>query len=353
MTLVNTLLEPIRVDYREALDKNENRGSKYGALAQFMRDTSAPNSIFTDDTKAKISGSFGNTVNIPVIDYKDVTLTNTRSCVIADDENTSQLINVTYTTYQFGFTMVPSQYSQNSIGYENDFKIKMKAALNKFQATLDSQCIAQLESDKNQFWTNVAPDYYAEIGDTLQVPLAQKEDFYNNLQSIHGTMDFGADDIQVVSNWNELTNVRRYFAQGAQNGINEAFQLGPYSWDSTNRVLNTAGTGSTVYSYPQGTVAIWNRNDPDSIRGQSIGGTESPSKQWAVVPVLLEDGSTIDMGTYYTQDCADKSALGGGANEASLVEGFSFHTDIVTMTAYNSDRAGRYSPIVKSEMKQV
>jgi hypothetical protein len=353
MTLVNTLLEPIRVDYREALDKYENRGSKYGALAQFMRDTNSSNSIFTEDTKSKIAGSFGNTVNIPVIDFKDVTLTNTRSCVIADDENTSQLINVTYTTYQFGFTMTPSTYSQNSIGYEADFAVKMKAALNKFQATLDTQCIAQLETDKNQFWTNIAPDYYAVLADALQVPVAEKEDFYNQLQSIHGTMDFSADDIQVISNWNEMANVRRYFAQGAQNGINEAFQLGPYQWDSTNRITNSVDVGSTLYSYPQGSVALYNRNDPDSIAGHTIGSADSPSKQWAVVPVVLENGMTINMGSYYTQDCEDRSALGGGANGASLIEGFSFHTDIVTMTSYNSDRAGSYSPIVKSEILSV
>jgi len=350
MTLVNTLLEPLRVEYRGALDKYENRGSKYGALAQFMRDTNSSNSIFTEDTKAKISSSFGNTVKIPVIDYKDVTLSNTRSCVIADDENTSELINVTYTTYQFGFTMTPSQHYQNSISYERDFTAKMKGALNKFQATLDSQCIAQLESDKNQEWTNVDPDYYAVVADALQVPLAGKEDFYNQLQSVHGTMDFSADDVQVISNWQENANVRRYFAQGASNGINENFQLGPYTWDSTNRITNAAGVGSTLYSYPQGTVAIYNRNDPDSIAGHRIGSADSPSKEWGVVPITLESGMTINMGTYYTQDCADRSSLGGGANGASLLEGFSFHTDVVTMTSYNSDRAGTYSPIIKSEI---
>lgn len=353
MSLINALLEPIRVEYEGALDKYENRGSKYGALAQFMRDTEAENSIFTEDTKNKISASFGNTVNIPVIDFKDMVLSNTRTCVIADDENDSNLIAVTYTTYQFGFTMTPAQHYQNSVSYEKDFQTKMKRGLNSLQAALDNQCLAQLEADKNQLWTNIDPDYYTVLADALQVPLAEKEDFYNQLQSIHGTMDFSADNIQVVSNWNEMANVRRYFAQGAQNGINEAFQLGPYEWDSTNRITNGVNVGSTLYSYPQGTVAIWNRNDADSIAGHTIGSADSPVKQWAVVPITLESGMTMNIGSYYTQDCSDESAKGGGASGASLKEGFSFHTDVVTMTSYNSDRVTTYSPIVKSEILSV
>jgi len=350
MTLVNTLLEPLRAEYLNRLDKYENRGSKYGAMAQFMRDTDSSESILSDDAKRKITDSFGNTINIPVIDYKDVTIGNTRSCIIADDENTSQLIGVTFTTYVFGFTMTPAQHYQNSIDYQADFTTKMKAALNSFQDAVDTQCVAQLETDKNAFWTGVAPDYYAQVGDALQVPQAEKEDFYNQLQSVHGTMDYSAEDIQVISNWQEAANVRRYFAQGAANGINEAFQLGPYEWDQTNRVTNNALVASTLYSYPKGSVAIYNRNDADARLGTTIGSADSPVKQWAEIPVVLESGQTIMMGSYYNQDCADKSALGGGASERSHVEAFEFSTEIATLTAYNSDPAGRFSPVIKTEI---
>jgi len=350
MTLVNTLLEPIRAEYLQRLDKYENRGSKYGALSQFMRDTEADNSILSDDAKAKITGSFGNTVDIPVVDYKDVTIGNTRSCLIADDENTSQLFAVTFTTYVFGFTMTPAQHYQNSIDYQNDFTLKMRMALNSFQIAVENQCIAQLESDKNAFFPTDVTNYYPAVGDALQVPQAEKEDFYNQLQSIYGTMDYDTDNIQVISNWAEAANVRRYFAQGAENGINEAFQLGPYEWDQTNRVTNNLGVQSTLYSYPKGSIAIWNRNDADAVLGSTIGSADSPVKQWAEVPVVLDNGMTMNMASYYTQDCADKSALGGGASERSHVESFEFSTDIFTVTAYNSDRVNRYSPVVKTEI---
>jgi len=351
MTLVNTLLEPLRAEYLGALDKYENRGSKYGALSTFMGDTDEANSILSGDAKDKIKASFGNSINIPVVDYKDVTIGSTRSCIIADDENTSNLVAVTFTTYVFGFTMTPAQHYQNSVKYQEDFNLKMKMALNSFQSALDTQCINQLEADKNQFWTNVAPDYYTQAADALQVAQAEKTDFYNQLGSIMGTMDYAMDDVKVISNWQELANVRRYAAQGSGNSSNLAFQLPPYSFEASNRIVNGAPTTeSTSYAFPSGSVAIINANDADAILGARIGAADSPVKEWSEVSVPLEDGRTMMLGSYYNQDCADKSALGGGANERSHVESFEFSTEVATLSAYNSNPANRYSPIVKTEI---
>ena len=94
MSLVATRLQSWRVE-NPALDRNMTRPLEYGALDFFVGQTYAPNSIISPELRDRAFASMGNTVQVPVINYDgDVTVSNTRSCVIADDENTSALYNV-------------------------------------------------------------------------------------------------------------------------------------------------------------------------------------------------------------------------------------------------------------------
>ena len=88
MSLVNTRLQAIRSQYAGSLDKYEDRLSNYGAWAKFVEDTTDPESIVTADILEKAGMSAGNTLEIPVIDGEDVTISNVRTCTIADDEST-------------------------------------------------------------------------------------------------------------------------------------------------------------------------------------------------------------------------------------------------------------------------
>ena len=113
MSLVATRLQNWRINNPE-LDRNMTRPSEYGALDFFIQQTDAPNSIISNELRERAFASIGNVVQVPVINYDgDVTVSNTRSCTIADDENTSALYTVTWTTYSVGFTMVPTLYMNN------------------------------------------------------------------------------------------------------------------------------------------------------------------------------------------------------------------------------------------------
>ena len=103
------------------------RPLEYGALDFFIEQTNAANSIINPNLRDRAFESIGNTVQIPVINYDgDVTVSNVRSCVIADDENTSALYTVNWVTLAVGFTMVPQLYRNNEISYEHDFARKME-----------------------------------------------------------------------------------------------------------------------------------------------------------------------------------------------------------------------------------
>lgn len=349
MSLVQTLMQPLRTQYMGALDKNEARSSRYGAWDFFADENRRTDGIFDADIRAKIKDSFGNSVVVPVLDAKEVTIGNVRSCTIADDANTSKLVTLTFATYAFGFTMYPSLYKNNDIKYQTDFTRKLKNYLNQFAALLDSQAIATLENAKNQFWTGIAA-YYPETADALQVTQAQKNDFFNNLQAILETMDFYGNP-HIIASTSVSPLVRRISEQGGQNQTNEAWQLSPYEWHFTNRIPNGAGVQSTLYAVQEGSVAYETRVDPDSEAGHDVAGG---AIQWRKVNVPLPNTPNgLEMGSLYREDCTDASgvqASGVSALTATKKESYQWSVDIVFSSAYNSDPANRYNPIVKAEI---
>ncbi len=350
MSLINTLMQPLRAEYMGKFDKNESRPSRYGAYDHFREDSNFVGGIMTQSIIDKVKRSMGNTVTIPVLDAKTVTIGNVRSCTIADDENTSNLVTLTFVTYAFGFTMRPAQHFNNDINYQEDFNRKLNDYLIQFAATLDTAAVNVLETNKNQLWTGLTA-YYAEVADALQVTQALKNDFYNNLQAIMETADF-YNDIKVISSTSGSPLVRRLDAQGDANSVNEAFQITPYDWKFTNRITNGGGVQSTLYAVDQGSVGFETRIDPDAIAGSKIGS----QAEWDSVMVPIP-GSVhpIEMGAFYREDCSDASNLqapntGTAHLTRTKKESFEWSVDAVYLSAYNSDIANRYNPIIKAEI---
>jgi len=337
-------MQPLRSEYAASLDKNEARASRYGAFDFFKEDTKRTGGILDADTINNIKRSFGNSVVVPVLDGGDVTIGNVRSCAIADDENTSQLVTLTFVTYAFGFTMHTAQYTNNDIKYQTDFTRKLKKYLNKLAATLDTAAINKLEANKNAFWTSLT-DYYPQTAGAMQITQAQKGDFYNKLQAIMETADFYGD-IKVIKSTSGSPMVRRLSAQGAGNDENDSFQFGPYEWMWSNRIGNGAGVEATGYAVESGNVAFETRLDPDALAGHRIGDVS----EWGVVNVPLPGSpNSIEMGTFYRKDCNDSSGISTGLTR-TLKESFEWSMDAMYLTSYNRDTVNRYNPIVKFEI---
>lgn len=344
--LAVTLTQNLRSQYRRKLDKNENRPSVYGGLNLFKAQNTQAGGIFSEEELNNIAKSFGNTVQIPVISHEDIVIGNTRTCNFQTGGPESALVTLTFITYSFGFDMYPSQYFNNDVKYEQDFNRKLENRLLALATTLDAQCIATLEANKNQFFPANITAFYPAVGDALQVPQADKEDFYNQLGSITGTMDYFQTP-DVALNHVGMGLVRRLAAQGEGNAVNEGFQLMGYTWYPTNRVTNNIGVESTVYGVIPGNVAMVPRVDPDSLMNHAIGDV----KEWSTVNVPILD---MDMGVFYQADCADGSGIQGGAGVAGLTntkrESFQYSFDVCFQTAYNSDPVTRHSPIIKAEI---
>lgn len=352
MTLVSTLMQPLRTKYvPKTMDKNEVRPSRYGAWDFFQKQSAMDGGILTEEAKKFIDASAGNAVTIPVLNAENVTISNVRSCTIAADTETSALVTLTFATFAFGFTMTPARHFNNDVSYQALFNKKMEEYLLKLAATLDSASVGTLETNRNIYFPAAMTKYYPVVGNALQIGQDQKNDFFNQLEAIMMEQDYYGNT-NIVGSTSLLPMLNRLQAQGGGNATNEDFQFDLYKWNFTNRLINGAGIESTLYSVPDGNVATRNRNTPDQIAKSLIGSVDAPLKQWGEQQMPIVN---LKMGTFYTRDCADQSALdGGGARmtqlQRSMVEGFAFDTDVCFVTAYNSDPANRYSPITKSEI---
>jgi hypothetical protein len=340
MSLVNSLMQNLRTQYPNNLDKNELRAAEYGALDFFRQDTNSPDSILDADTRANIKASFGNTVVVPVLDAEDVTIGNVRSCTIPDSENTSNLITLTFATYAFGFTMFPAQHFNNDVKYQADFDRKLRKYLLKFAEVLDLACVNVLETNKNTYAGNLAA-YYPFTSSALQVADEEKNDLFNQLSTITREMNFSGK-ANIISSYGLFPLVERLRNQGGGNSVNEAFQLAGYNFFPTNNITIPGGARSAFYAVMDGSVAMENRNDPDAILNHRIG----DQMIWEEVDVPIVN---LRMGSFYREDCTDARNLHSGTSGLTRTkkESFEWSTDIVFMTAYNSDTVNKHQPILK------
>jgi hypothetical protein len=343
MSIVATLKQQFRAPYPNQHDKNEQRPSTYGAFNTFMADTMSSQSILTESVRSLVGQSFGNTVAIPVLKHKDVTITNVRSCTITPDENTSALVTLTFVTYSAGFQMTPSQHFNNEIDYFADFERKYVALDQAMAKTIDSACYNKMNTDRNQVWNSDITALYATTGNALQVNPSQQDVFYNNIPALMETMDFNGP-YNVVASTMHKPFLSFTSAQGSANSTNLGFQFQGFNWNTSNRVLASAGSLSTTFISQLGTYGIINRNDPDSLAG--IPTTDGTQFGLDVLPSL---GMTV--GYKYSSTCADQSSLQAGTTglTATRVESFQWTTDVCYITAYNSAPTTRANPIIKAD----
>lgn len=344
--LVATVLQDYISNYSGRLDKNEQRPSYYGTLEVFKKQTADPQGILDPAVQANIERSFNQTVKIPVIDYKDITITNARSCVFQTDGLVSKLISLSKVTYSFGFKAAPMQHYENYVAYQQAVAKLIDAGMQKLAATIDAACVATLEANKNQLFDQKMLDFYAVAGGAFQVPNASQEDLYNQIDSILQTADFPVGNTDIALNPIGTGIVRRLAGQGAQNAINETFQLLGYTWYPDNRIVNSGPTvKSTMFAVAPGSVAIKFRNSPDAKAGSRI----HESKYWELFPNAPYIGAAMDV--YYQADCADITGDQAGIPNLTQTkaESWQFAVDVFQVAAYNSNPAGRYNPIFKFE----
>ena len=336
------MLQNVRVK-NPMLDKNEHRLSEYGAFNFFVQQ-SRMNPLLTSEMKEKAKASMGKTIQMPVIDYDGgITISNVRNCTIADAENTSKFVGVTFATYAVGFTMVKAMYSNNEVDYQNDLAKKYLKCARVLGAALDSAALAALGANKSKVFKDTL--IYTKDADTIVVPFTSREDILSDIEPMMNANDFyGA--VHIIGNAGVRSLLNKLAEKGAYNVVDKTMEWAGKYFHFTNRLTNDVGAYATFYAVEDGNVDILFRYD----REAALGTQTKVGHDWDVVTMPYID---IPVGLHHYESVGDQSAIGGAATTdltCAVKEHFGFSVDVAFVVAYNSAPETRPNPIILTEI---
>lgn len=343
MSLINTLVQNWRIKNPQ-LDKNMTRPQEYGALNFFIDQTEMVGGLLTPDLRQRAMNSIGTTIEIPVIDYDgNVTISNVRSCVIEDAENTSQLYTVVFATYAWGFTMTPSLYLKNDVSYEHDLFRKLEKGARAFATAMDKDAVAALEANKTQVFFDLLN--YTEVGNVIDVPNTMETEILGDLNPIMRANEYPGL-IHLIGNAGIDSLTRKLNQLGVYNEVNKRLEFSDKVYHYTNNVVNEDGYNGTAFAVEDGNVGILFRFDREaSRRARSNIGHE-----WDVTRLPY---TNVPFGTHYYETVGDMSTI-AGASSADMTcvikEHYGFSVDVAYVVAYNSDPETIPNPIIKFQI---
>lgn len=342
MSLILTRIQNLRE--KSNLDKNELRPGRYGGLDLFMMQSNDPAGILTPELKAKAEKSIGSVLETPVIDYDGtITIGNTRTVTIADSENTSRMLQITFATYAWGFTSVPAMFTNNEVSMQADFDRKFLNYLYKFAETMDTTAIAALSAAKTQVFADQL--VYAVAGNTLEATFKQRDNVIGDINPIMNANKYYGN-MHLLGNSGIQSVIEKLKQHGLWNDVNKQLEYSDKILHFSSNISNASNKFATAYAVAGGSVGLLTRFERESILG-----TVTPDgHEWGIdtLPML-----NFPIGTYYYQSVGDFSAIAGAATaDMTRVrkEHFGFAVDVAFVTAYNSAPSTIASPILKIEI---
>lgn len=338
MSLVLTRIQNIRANSN--LDKFEYRPSRYGALNAFMVQSEDPTGIITEELKQEARTSIGNTLETPVIDYDaDITIGSTRTLTIADSENTSKMVQITFATYAWGFTIAPAMYMNNEIGIQKDFETKMMKYIYAFAKKLDEAALAALAANKTQVLKN--PLLYDWSANAINAKWTERENVFGDLEVMMGANDFYGQ-LHLVGDPGVESIMRKLQQHGLYNDVNKQNEFGTKVVHLTNNIAAAGGKYAQGYAVNAGSLGMLTRFERDCLLGTVSG----DGHEWGIATLPLLN---MPVGTYFYDSVGDYNAIAGAATAdmtRTRKEHYGFAVDVAFLTAYNSAPSTLASPIL-------
>lgn len=338
MSLVLTRIQNIRANSN--LDKFEYRPSRYGALNAFMVQSEDPTGILTEELKQKARTSIGNTLETPVIDYDaDITIGSTRTLTIADSENTSKMVQITFATYAWGFTIAPAMYMNNEIGIQKDFETKMMKYIYAFAKKLDEAALAALAANKTQVLKN--PLLYDWSSNAINAKWTERENVFGDLEVMMGANDFYGQ-LHIVGDPGVESIMRKLQQHGLYNDVNKQNEFGTKVVHLTNNIAAAGGKYAQGYAVNAGSLGMLTRFERDCLLGTVSG----DGHEWGIATLPLLN---MPVGTYFYDSVGDYNAIAGAATAdmtRTRKEHYGFAVDVAFLTAHNSAPSTLASPIL-------
>lgn len=338
MSLVLTRIQNIRANSN--FDKFEYRPSRYGALNAFMVQSEDPTGILTEELKQKARTSIGNTLETPAIDYDaDITIGSTRTLTIADSENTSKMVQITFATYAWGFTIAPAMYMNNEIGIQKDFETKMMKYIYAFAKKLDEAALATLATNKTQVLKNSL--LYNWSSNAINAKWTERENVFGDLEVMMGANDFYGQ-LHIVGDPGVESIMRKLQQHGLYNDVNKQNEFGTKIVHLTNNIAAVEDKYAQGYAVNAGSLGMLTRFERDCLLGTVSG----DGHEWGIATLPLLN---MPVGTYFYDSVGDYNTIAGAAT-ADMVrtrkEHYGFAVDVAFLTAHNSAPSTLASPIL-------
>lgn len=338
MSLVLTRIQNIRANSN--FDKFEYRPSRYGALNAFMVQSEDPTGILTEELKQKARTSIGNTLETPVIDYDaDITIGSTRTLTIADSENTSKMVQITFATYAWGFTIAPAMYMNNEIGIQKDFETKMMKYIYAFAKKLDEAALAALAANKTQVLKNSL--LYNWSSNAINAKWTERENVFGDLEVMMGANDFYGQ-LHIVGDPGVESIMRKLQQHGLYNDVNKQNEFGTKIVHLTNNIAAVEDKYAQGYAVNAGSLGMLTRFERDCLLGTVSG----DGHEWGIATLPLLN---MPVGTYFYDSVGDYNTIAGAATTDMVrtrKEHYGFAVDVAFLTAYNSAPSTLASPIL-------
>jgi hypothetical protein len=342
MSLLATRVNNLRVNSPD-LDMYTLLMPRTGALSAFVEANESPQAILNTQLRQQAESAVGRDVQVPVFDSETVTIGSTRSAVIADDENTSQLYTVTFVTYAWGFTQVPVLFQNNELGAQQDFERKYWKYVYQFLDDLDAAGVSALDTAKNQVFSDLLA--YTNVGNAVNVPLANRNEIIGDLSPImKANKHYGP--YMVVGNSGIESQVLKMSEFSLYNSQNRTIQWNDKQFRFTTNVSNAANMDGTGYAIQEGALGILYRHEREALAGTTM----EDGTAWGISNI---PGTNIPIDTYYYQSKGDFSAIAGAASaDMTRVrkDHFGFAIEIAFVTPYSTDLATYSNPIVKFQL---
>lgn len=338
MSLVLTRIQNIRANSN--LDKFEYRPSRYGALNAFMVQSEDPTGILTEELKQKARTSIGNTLETPVINYDaDVTIGSTRTLTIADSENTSKMVQITFATYAWGFTIAPAMYMNNEIGIQKDFETKMMKYIYAFAKKLDEAALATLAANKTEILKNKL--LYDFSTNAVNAKWSERENVFGDLEVMMGANDFYGQ-LHIVGDPGVESIMRKLQQHGLYNDVNKQNEFGTKVVHLTNNIAAAEGKYAQGYAVNAGSLGMLTRFERDCLLGTVSG----DGHEWGIATLPLLN---MPVGTYFYDSVGDYNDIAEAATAdmtRTRKEHYGFAVDVAFLTAHNSAPSTLASPIL-------
>lgn len=338
MSLVLTRIQNIRANSN--LDKFEYRPSRYGALNAFMVQSEDPTGILTDELKQKARTSIGNKLETPVINYDaDISIGNERTLTINDSENTSKMVEITFATYAFGFTIAPAMYMNNEISIQKDFQTKMMKYIYKLAQKLDEAALAALAAAKTQVLKNKL--LYDFSTNAVNFKWTERENAFGDLDVLMGSNDFYGQ-LHLIGDPGVESIMKKLQQNGLYNAVNKQNEFGDKIVHLTNNIAASSDKYAQGYAVSAGSLGMLTRFERDCLLGTVSG----DGHEWGIATLPLLN---MPCGTYFYDSVGDYSAIAGTATadmKRTRKEHYGFAVDVAFITAHNSAPDTLASPIL-------